>query len=289
MEIQQQIKRLILDYARLFYRTFTSILRFFQRLVSPSFACYLQNIFLFFHSSSLRFKYDQKSKLFIAKQNNLVRYFGDMDRGFDSYGRNILSRSEILENSYCLKNINFSTDDIVVDCGANYGDLFLSLREKIPEKNYIAFEPGPIEYQCLLNSLPNSKIFNLGLSDKDGELDFYLCSKTADSSFVEPKSFSEMVKIKVTSMDSIFPSFQIDKCKLFKLEAEGWEPEILQGARDFMKICEYIAIDGGPERGIEEEITFHTLNNDLLNSGFEMIAIHGESYRALYRNISFKA
>jgi FkbM family methyltransferase len=225
--------------------------------------------------------------LFIAKQNSLVRYFGDMDRGFDSYGKNIMTRSSIIDNSYCLQNINFSSEDIVIDCGANYGDLFIGLSKKIPEQNYIAFEPGPIEYQCLLNSLPNSRIFNLGLSDKDGELEFYLCSKTADSSVVRPKSFTDIVKTKVTSMDSILPSLQINKCKLFKLEAEGWEPEILNGAREFMKICEYIAIDGSPERGIEEKITFHTLNNDLLKSGFEMVDIYGESYRALYKNLSF--
>lgn len=283
-----KIKNLLRAYAVLFYRTLILFIRVIQRFSQPKFACFLQNVFLILHGSSLRFNYDQKSKLFIANQLDIVRYFGDMDRGFDFYGRSLLARGESLAKSYCLQKIKFANDDIVVDCGANYGDLYIALHGKILEKNYIAFEPGPIEYSCLTKSLPNSRIFNLGLSNTDGELDFYLCSATGDSSLIQPKAFTNIVKVNVTTMDSICDQLQIDKCKLFKLEAEGWEPEILQGSLDFLSICEYIAIDGGPERGLEAEPTFHILNNFLLERGFKMVDINGPGYRALYRNLMLK-
>ena len=278
------MKELILDYARLFYRTFRFLLRALQRNVPPKIACYIQNVFLVLHRSNLKYSYDKKNSLYIAHQDGLVRYFGDMDRGFDLYARCMIARGHKIANSYCLQNLNFNSQDIIIDCGANYGDLYIYFSDKIKKSNYIAFEPGPVEFKCLQNSMPNSRIYNLALSDSDGELDFYLCSKTGDSSLIEPKTYTEVIKVDVRSMDSFLPDLNIDKCKLFKIEAEGLEPEILNGSRDFIKICEYIAIDGGRERGVNAEATLHKASNFLLRNGFEMIDINGKVYRALYKN-----
>ena len=72
---------------------------------------------------------------------------------------------------------------------------------------------------------------------------------------------------------------------MLKLEAEGWEPEILDGAKEFINICDYVAIDGGLERGETAEATFPAINNFLMNNGFEMIDIQGPSYRALFKKV----
>ena len=90
-----------------------------------------------------------------------------MDRGFDIYGRSLFKRGLYLAKTYCLYNIKFNENDIIIDCGANYGDLFLYLSSKIKENNYITFEPGPTEHICLKKSLPEARNFNLGLSDKN--------------------------------------------------------------------------------------------------------------------------
>lgn len=281
------MKLLILDYLKLFYRTIVLILRCLQKLVSPNAACFLQNIFLFLLGSQLRFKFDARSSLFIAKEKQLIKYFGDMGRGFDLYGRSLFTRGKQLADQYCINKIMFDEDDIVVDCGANYADLYLFLDGKIKQENYIAFEPGPIEYKCISKSLPKAQIHNLGLSNKEGKLDFYLCSKLGDSSFIKPRSYTEIIKVNVVKLDNFASSSGINKCKLLKLEAEGFEPEILIGANNFIKKCEYIAIDGGRERGINLDLTFHTLNNYLLNNDFVMLDIYGPIYRGLYRNIKF--
>jgi len=278
--IQQQI----VEALRLIYRTVRSFLRVIENVVSPSTACVLQNLFLLLHGSKLRFYYDKESKLFVATENATKRYFGDMNRGFNFYGRSLFTRGKNLSDSYCLENITFKKSDIVVDCGANYADLFISLDGKIQENNYITFEPGPIEYKCITKSVPNARNFNVGLSNFEGEMEFYLCSESGDSSLVQPKKYTDIVKVKVTTLDKIIASEGIDRFKLLKLEAEGWEPEILDGASESLKKCEYVAIDGGHERGVNCEATFHTLNNILLGNDFVMIDIYGPAYRALYQN-----
>ena len=82
-------------------------------------------------------------------------------------------------------------------------------------------------------------------------------------------------------------NLEIKKVKILKLEAEGFEPEILSGIGNRIEDIEYIAIDGGYERGKKEEQTFTTITNFLINNGFEISDIYFSWYRALFRNINF--
>ena len=111
-------------------------------------------------------------------------------------------------------------------------------------------------------------------------------SQSGDSSLVEPKDYTDIVKVDVKRLDDVLVSLKLEKCKLFKLEAEGFEPEILRGAEKFIEICDYVAVDGGRERGVNAEATLHIANNFLMKRGFEMIDIHGPYHRALYKKIS---
>ena len=72
-----------------------------------------------------------------------------------------------------------------------------------------------------------------------------------------------------------------------KLEAEGFEPEILLGAKDSIKYINYVAIDGGYERGIKQEETFTKLTNRLIESGFSIIFVNFKFGRALFNNNHF--
>ena len=49
----------------------------------------------------------------------------------------------------------------------------------------------------------------------------------------------------------------------------GYEPEVLLGAKDSLKICDYVAVDGGYERGLKEQ-TFTEITNYLIKNGFEI-------------------
>jgi hypothetical protein len=70
---------------------------------------------------------------------------------------------------------------------------------------------------------------------------------------------------------------------LLKLEAEGFEPEILEGLDIMIQRCEYIAIDGGYEKGENCEQTFTSCTNYLLSNGFKIIDIYFPWFRALYK------
>jgi hypothetical protein len=68
----------------------------------------------------------------------------------------------------------------------------------------------------------------------------------------------------------VFKVFDYPKIALLKLEAEGAEPEILQGAQKTLENTVAIAADLGPERGIDELRTFDDSFEYLTSVGFKL-------------------
>lgn len=277
------MKNLGSKWILLMYVTIIYFLRRIQYFLTIRLACISQNLFVTLIRGSSKFSYDKQSKLFEVKDGKESIFFADMERGFNFYSRGILKRGHSIAASYCLTQIKFEPEDIIVDCGANYGDLFIALSQFLPPRNYITFEPGPDEYRCLKLNIPEGQHINSALSDKVGSQLFYLSSSRGDSSLIEPLHHSKSMKVKTTTLDHFLSQRGLERCKLLKLEAEGCEPEILKGAKKFLKICEYVAVDGGKERGVEQSITLPEVNNILIKNGFRMIDLNGSVYRALYR------
>ena len=286
MTIKKKTSNPLFIFIHLVYVVTKLLMRILQRNTHPSFACIIQNLFSVCIGSKSRFSFDTRERLYCVLDDNLKRYFSEMDRGFSSYERGVCKIGQLLFESYCLQYIKFTKGDVVVDCGANYGDLFLELSSHINENDYVTFEPGPMEHKCLQKSIPYAKHYNLGLSNEKGSLDFYLSSNAGDSSFMEPVSYTSKITVEVTTLDQFMRQSGFKRIKLLKLEAEGWEPEIVDGADFFLKQCEFVAIDGGPERGKECEHTFPYLNNKLCELGFQMVDLVGARHRALYKRVN---
>lgn len=250
----------------------------------------LVNVFtLFSRTRSVKFGKCNKTNFFFVKDNYSERYFSQFERGIFLYYRGTKERGKILFNKYCLDKIKFKKSDVVIDCGANQGDLYLGLSEHILPQNYYAIEPSPAEFKCLEQSLCSGEnLFNLALAEKNGFMDFYVSSAGADSSLIIPFTYDKKIKIKAINLETMFNNQKIKNCKLLKLEAEGYEPEILYGAKNILNRCEYITVAGGPERGVKKEKTLHIVANFLINNQFEMIDININSYRALFRNLNHK-
>ena len=57
-------------------------------------------------------------------------YFPDRLRGIHTYSYGIMNRATQLIQTYNLELIKFSNNDVVIDCGANYGDLYTWLNQR---------------------------------------------------------------------------------------------------------------------------------------------------------------
>lgn len=252
------------------------------RLDGNSFAFFF-NLRAVITSSPSRLSWD--GERFIVSDKNLpgfskrIRHQRQCNMAYE-FG--IEHRAESLATCYFLDQIDFKRGDIVLDCGANVGDLktWFDLNEK--EVEYIGFEPSPVEYSCLKENVKPSAVHNIGLWNDVGELEFFLSSQGADSSLIQPPEYEEIIKVPVAKLKD----FVASPVKLLKLEAEGAEPEILEGLEERLNFIEYISADLGFERGVKCESTLVPVTNYLLNRDFELLNFSGGRISALYRNKS---
>lgn len=243
--------------------------------------CSLFNLRSFILNLKTSATYKDKKYIFRDKTfPNVVRYSNHKFQSYLSYYKGFSGRVKELGECYFLEKIEFKKDDIVIDCGANIGDLKLWFDQTGIEIKYIGFEPSPIEYENLIKNTYPSQVYNIGLWNEDSEINFYISSKYADSSFIKPKKYEQVIKVLSKKLE-----YFIDKrIKLLKLEAEGGEPEILLGAMEKLKFIEYISADLGFERGVKEESTIVPVTNYLLNNGFELVDINNRRLCALFKN-----
>ena len=199
-----------------------------------------------------------------------------------AYSNGLVKRAQYMENVYSLNLINFKKGDLVFDCGANVGDLKLWFEYKNIDVNYVGFEPGPNEYKSLIKNIYPSIAHNIGLWNCNEKVEFFISSAFGDSSFIKPQKFTKKITIPSKRLDKFINL----KIKLLKVEAEGAEPEIIEGIGDKLDLIEYISADLGFERNLES--TFAPVTNYLLERNFEVINIYPSRVSVLFRNKSYK-
>lgn len=280
---KKYIEEILTIHARIFYVPINIAINSSNKKI----AVIAANIKFRLKGFALKINYEEELDIFSITDGKDKHYFGNLLRGLDHYRSGLSYRANKLFSTYLLENIRFELDDIVIDCGANYGDLWLSLKDKIRPSSYITFEPGILENRSIKNNAPLGIHNRLGLSNKrDIATTFYVNEEGGDSSIVEPLKYSKTINIETTTLSEYVIENNINHIKLLKLEAEGFEPEILEGSLDILNKISYICIDGGYERGVNEDETFTELTNKLLKNGFEMVSVNLGWGRALFKNIN---
>jgi FkbM family methyltransferase len=198
--------------------------------------------------------------------------------------------------SYCLDRVKYNPGDIVLDVGANYGDLKLYLDSVNAQIRYIAFEPGEIDYYCLMLNHGNEDMIKQNLNvylqtalgSLNGEMNFYDDTKSASSSLLPVPGAINSYSVVVKCLDTVVREHSLSGkfIKLLKLEAEGLEPEVCRGMTQTLPFINYIAADLGYERGMEQETTAPDVINFLLLNNFQVLDANLKDGRFLFVNRS---
>lgn len=214
---------------------------------------------------------------FVVSNGRLSIRIGHIDR-MSIFMRGLAYRRDSLAKTYFLDKVTITSKDVVVDCGANIGEIGNFLVDSKCE--YHAFEPSELESKLISKNVPGAQVHKYGLWKEECELSFFQASETADSSLIEPVQFDTTTRVQAKRLDQ----FGFDKIKLLKLEAEGAEPEVLEGATSLLKNIEYISADLGFERGRDAESTFLPVLNFLVARGFVVAEIDFDRLTVLFKN-----
>jgi FkbM family methyltransferase len=242
--------------------------------------CLLFNLRALLRGVDVSIRYEAGSRKLRARSGKYELCFYHEAQAYYASKRGFPRRARLLGESYFLPLIRFEPGDVVVDCGANVGELKLYFLENDIPVEYIGIEPSPLEYECLRENVAPSQTHNLGLWNTDGELDFFVSSQMADSSLIEPPKYDRIIKVPTRRLDGLLLGRRI---KLLKVEAEGAEPEVLYGCEKLLADIDYISADVGFERGVEQKNTMAPVTNYLLANGFELVDVGQRRLTALFK------
>lgn len=159
------------------------------------------------------------------------------------------ARLNQLEREYGVgRHVVLTPQSFVLDIGANAGEFaFICARYGA---RVCCFEPDPKVNKCLtqnIGGLPNATAHDIVIYKENGEVDFGLAPDRADSSVIFGDNVP-VVKKRAQTVASFCRENGIGRVDFIKCDAEGAEPEVLQGIGDFFPNVGAIALDTGPER-----------------------------------------
>jgi FkbM family methyltransferase len=134
--------------------------------------------------------------------------------------------------------------DNFIDIGANIGLFSLLASRYVGTEGIIcSFEPTSITYQRLqeniqLNGLKNIRSYRLALSDTNGQAELQIASEGYDAwnSLAKPSSGKVVNSetVATLTLDSFVEKENIENVSLIKIDVEGWEIPVLQGAKSLL-------------------------------------------------------
>ena len=134
--------------------------------------------------------------------------------------------------------------DCVVDVGANIGlySLYQALRKKA--KRIIAFEPAPKVFPRLIANLRTNRItnvdaFNSAVGGHIGEVEFLETQLSYNCHIAN--SEQKGTSIPCVTLDSALSD--VPRINLMKIDVEGYELQVLAGARNMLKRTDRIVIE----------------------------------------------
>lgn len=188
-------------------------------------------------------------------------------------------------DALALADLRGSSNRLFLDIGANRGESIQSMLMRRPDASVIAFEPNPILMDKMLRVYKNDRrvvIHNFGLGSQEGEFDLFIpfynnfmfdglasfkerrARRWLENrlyGFDQKKLTIKKVRCQVKRLDdlNLRPFF-------IKIDAQGFEYDILRGAEETLKACKPILLIETPEK---EELDF------LAGLGYEPFTYNG--------------
>lgn len=214
----------------------------------------------------------------VARVRDLVTdqevFFPNNSRGFKLYRDGIKSRLAAVGDVYMIKKVNFESRGLVIDVGSNHGDLLMAIKWlAAPEsQKFLAVEPLPGLVMAISRNIPEAEVISAAAGEIEGLSDFFLSEDGGDSSVIRPEDpTARLTQVSVVRLDKLPTVVKAPKISLLKIEAEGFELEVLRGSENILDKVAFVVIDGGRER--MGEFTIGDCTNYLLSRGFKVVAI----------------
>jgi FkbM family methyltransferase len=218
--------------------------------------------------------------------SNLIKALRLIDQqGFKIF--RILGKGYSLSSCQIVDGIATYRDDfkIIIDVGANRGQFAIASCRRFPNAKIISFEPLPElckAYRKNLQGYDNVLVHNLALGKEKALIDFYRNEHSHASSalVISEKQKEEIpttskttkIQVQVDRLDNVISSNAIASPILLKLDVQGYEKNVLQGATGLLPKIDYLVFEASFTSMYDGEPLYDEMHFFLKSLGFEIVA-----------------
>jgi FkbM family methyltransferase len=172
----------------------------------------------------------------------------------------------------------------VIDVGANVGQFTVACTRFFPDAQIHSFEPLPACAEALarnVKQIGRVRVYPLALGDVPGEALLHVNSLSHSSSlltlgerhrqaFPDAREVST-VKVPVSTLDRELHSVLLQGCTLLKLDVQGYEARVLEGAAETLGRVDLVLLETSFRPLYEGERTFMEVVRMMDVRGFEFL------------------
>ena len=160
--------------------------------------------------------------------------------------------NEIFSDNYHIlqSKVEIYPGDVILDLGANEGVFTIMMAGLFPSARIIALEPVGRTYKQLLANISINHInpasiqtYQLGIggSARDEHITIDNVHSGGSSVYMTPYAASHTETIHLTTLDELFKTQAINRCKILKIDVEGMEHETLLQTSVLPKVDHVVA------------------------------------------------
>jgi|694.fasta_scaffold22230_9 FkbM family methyltransferase len=203
---------------------------------------------------------------------------------FDYPLKNVVGRL-LFSGVFELEEIEFirqilKPGDIFFDVGANGGLYTIIAAKLVGENGHVySFEPGERELKLLhhniaINNLTNVTVIESAVSNIKGKTNFAISVDGAMNSLLKTnhplQKIQEWQKIEVTTLDDVVDELSVKKVNFLKIDVEGAEKQVLDGAKILLESQKEIVIlfEASDSTALNFGYSVRDILSEIISSGF---------------------
>lgn len=180
--------------------------------------------------------------------------------------------------------------DRIIDVGANRGQFSLACRLTLPKVPIVAFEPIPAEaavFRRVHEGCGHVQLIEVALGESESSATLHL-SRSADSSSLLPitqqsEYFQQTdevgtLNVPVKTLDNVSRDWTPSPRQLLKLDVQGFELKVLQGAKRFLSECVYVYVECSEVELYEGQALRKEVESFLGTHGFRRASRHNDLF-----------
>jgi FkbM family methyltransferase len=143
----------------------------------------------------------------------------------------------------------------VVDVGANIGQWSTMLLDLLTPKRLTIIEPEPRAFAVLAKNFgnnPRASLHNVAIGDREGRVDLNVTRDSTGASLLKPRdemraliggnwTVESTVDVPMTTLDRLL--VDLEEISLLKIDVQGYEKEVLAGARETLAKTRFVLIE----------------------------------------------